>query len=332
MYGSSNGQGVQAVPFPGQTPPGSSRSLVNQPPSQPPSGLLPGAHNAPGAKRRFEGAFLATESAGLILVPTLAFGLVVTLFMNVYYKAAHVVMFLLFVGIGVCVVQVLKTLRERVSQYEAPNTFGRYVSMLTLAAIVLAWPIGMHVYQDYVRQYWYVRNSNIFTNVLPSEAAAGYRDAGKLLFAEGTRVDVQKAVGYKDVDVYCVAPILDDMQADRVQFWAAGLNCCDQRGSFDCDDAWNPKAKGGITLKVDEDIFLKAVKQAQAQYNLASAEDIIFLRWVVDPEQVEQNYWNVARAWTIGSTVVFGAGTAVVVLALNFNLNSDLKDFVSRHQ
>ena len=30
------------------------------------------------------------------------------------------------------------------------------------------------------------------------------------MFAEEARLDVSRALGYKDVDVYCVAPVLDD--------------------------------------------------------------------------------------------------------------------------
>ena len=36
---------------------------------------------------------------------------------------------------------------------------------------------------------------------------------------------------------YCVAPILDPSSTTRVEFWAVGMDCCAERGDFQCGDA-----------------------------------------------------------------------------------------------
>ena len=48
----------------------------------------------------------------------------------------------------------------------------------------------------------------VFFDEVFSEAAA-HEDAGRITFAAGTMVDRTKAVGYNQVSIYCVAPIVD---------------------------------------------------------------------------------------------------------------------------
>ena len=49
--------------------------------------------------------------------------------------------------------------------------------------------------------YWLYHDSHAYANVLPSEPAAGYLDAGKLVFAEEAHIDARRGMGFKDRDV-----------------------------------------------------------------------------------------------------------------------------------
>lgn len=46
--------------------------------------------------------------------------------------------------------------------------------------------------------YWLYHDSHAYANVLPSEPAAGYLDAGKIVFAEEAHVDAGRGMGFKD--------------------------------------------------------------------------------------------------------------------------------------
>lgn len=139
-------------------------------------------------------------------------------------------------------------------------------------------------------------------------------------FADGTTLDMDKALGYKDVDTFCVAPIVDELGSPLVQFWAVGVNCCDARGGFECDDAWSPKARSGVVVHDDTGEYAAAIKMAQAAYSIASPEKYLLVRFVIDPETVEMNYWRVGVAFlfagTLVSAVIFGLGALGVNLLL----------------
>lgn len=180
---------------------------------------------------------------------------------------------------------------------------------LCLVAIVLATVFGSVAYRSFYSRYWLSHNSHAYANVLPSEAAGPYADAGKLIFSEDARLVVSKALGYKEGSVYCVAPIQDDSDS-TVQFWAAGLDCCGARGSFSCDDAWDIKAHSGVVL-MPEPGYVQAVHQAQAAFGLEAVKQPVFVRWVVNPEIVELKDFLFGNGLLVGVCIVF-----LVLLAL----------------
>jgi len=194
-----------------------------------------------------------------------------------------------------------------------------FTSALCLVALGTAAAVGLFTYSEFLGKYWDSRDSHAYANVLPSEDAAGYADAGKLVFAEEARLDVSRALGYKDVNVYCVAPILDDAPAKEVQFWAVGVDCCEQRGFFDCDDAWDSDAKSGVVvspLRHWHTQYALAVQQAEHTFELASAPEPVFVRWVVDPDRLTRNYFRFGMGILIVATVAHGVASCVVAYAL----------------
>merc|ERR1719473_98492 len=195
---------------------------------------------------------------------------------------------------------------------------GWYFSLALLCffACLTATVSGIYNYQQHFYPFWAYDENRAYSNVLPSEPAAAHGDAGKIIFANNARVDTTRAVGYKSGTVYCVAPIMDDTQTSRVEYWAAGVDCCMQRADFHCDDAWNNAARSGVVVIDQEDLFfpstnkrhayyMKAVKEAEAAYDIVSAEEPIFVRWVSDPQSFQDNFWRSGVGFLIASCCVY---------------------------
>jgi hypothetical protein len=189
-----------------------------------------------------------------------------------------------------------------------------FLGLLCIFAIVNACVCGGYNYWMHMFHYWSFDENRGYTNVLPTEPAEGKQDAGTIVFSNTARVDTTRAVGYRSGTTYCVAPIMDDAQLDRVEYWAAGTNCCEALGDFTCDDTWNPSAKSGVVILDMQpgDAYImsgessfgvslwapalpyyhKAAKQAEAHFSLTSAKHAIFVRWVADTQVVQDEFWH----------------------------------------
>jgi len=102
----------------------------------------------------------------------------------------------------------------------------------------------------------------------------------------------------KSGDLWCAAPIVSSANQEFSGFWAVGTNCCDARGGFVCDDAWSAEARSGMVVESDSRFeghdraqYLNAIRQAEVAFAIDSAEDPVLVRWVVDPEKVQNNLW-----------------------------------------
>lgn len=211
------------------------------------------------------------------------------------------------------------------------------LAIVCVCAVVNGSIVGMYNYWTNMYPYWSYYEHKTYTNVLPSESAIGHADAGQLVFADTARVDTTRALGYKTGTVFCVAPILGDRVVDHVEYWAAGIDCCNARGDFSCDDSWDPKAKSGLVLptfiggnvemtasdigakgkwwKTTRDKFIQAVKMAEASYDLKSAKNPLLVRWISKPQQFTDDLWRHGVGFVVGSisvyfliSIIFGAG------------------------
>jgi hypothetical protein len=186
------------------------------------------------------------------------------------------------------------------------------LGMLCLVAVLAGNICGMYNYSEYMLQYWAYNQNRSYTNVLPSEPAAAHADAGKIEFAASARIDTTKAVGYKSGETYCVAPVMDETQTSRVEYWAAGIGCCKQRADFSCDQAADPTAHSGVVIldsnsffTSSHDFFKLAVKQAEAQYDIVSAPEPLFVRWVAKPEEIQDMFYTYGIGYLLVSVFVY---------------------------
>jgi len=250
------------------------------------------------------------ELAVLVSLPWLVCVLMSFLFASTYHSMPLTVWVIALTLLTVCIWHARHDAQHGVQEWHT------VLPLSCMAGVVVSSCLGLVAYKSFYSHYWLYRSSHSYVNVLPSEPAAGYLDAGKLVFADEARVDAKRGLGFKDRSVYCVAPIIDDSKPEKIQFWAAGQDCCSARGDFECDDAWDRKAHAGVVVRRAAPEYLQAVKQAKAVYGLSSPAEPIFVQWVVDPEKVELNYWLLGNGVLIGSCLVFLVLSGVVNVIL----------------
>lgn len=255
------------------------------------------------------GQFSRPELFALVLIPWSLFLLICLLFAFVYH-AVPALVWVIALFIALLCQSSLRVARKQVY----PSGF--YVSLLSAAALAASTFVGFVANDVAILQYWHYDAAFSYINVLPSEPAAGFTDAGKILFASEARLDKARTMGFKDRSVFCVAPVVGDDSVGHISFWAVGTNCCSMRSNFNCDDAWNPKARSGLVVDDishfwgnERDQYMKSVRQAEAAYSINSVEEPIFVRWVQDPERFQHNYW------AIGVGILVAASTAHLVFS-----------------
>jgi hypothetical protein len=182
------------------------------------------------------------------------------------------------------------------------NDFGRAVyGILFLIATVTACLAGFENYSHRLFHYWSANEGRQYTNVRSDSLAAAHADAGVLVFTDEAVVDTTKTIGYKSGETYCVAPISrkDQSHASVIQYWAAGVDCCNGRGFFSCDDATDKAAKSGLVIreqassiffKSELDYYMHAVEMSTEVYGLTAAKELFFVRWTTDVDAKAETY------------------------------------------
>lgn len=176
------------------------------------------------------------------------------------------------------------------------------VGLLCIVACVASLILGLYGQSHFLRHYWEVGQGASYFNVLPTDSAGSRPDATALVFANGTRVDAARTYGYLDVtgrnhgNVYCIAPISAGADEDegRIQYFAAGVNCCYQRSAFDCEESSVPGARSGVVLNRGEDADegLKAAVQAALHaYSMQASQDYVLVAWVNEPVEWRNRMW-----------------------------------------
>jgi len=259
-----------------------------------------------------------------------AFAVVCLLFGFSYHDSETEVWSLVLLGAGVLIIVIGTQWRQR--NYNPTAHASVIIAGWLLASLMMGTLVGLFSYDCCIGEYWLSQRLEARQNVLPSEPAGAYANAGEIVFADEARVDASKSVGFKDTDIYCVAPVASDAPLDTVQFWAAGINCCGARGSFACDDAWNPKAHAGVVINnisnvlMRSDIrgkYLQAIKLAEVTYAIASAQEPIFVRWVANPDQVQLNVWRAGLGILLASIIIAALFCILQAWAMSMILNKN---------
>mmetsp|Transcript_6386 Transcript_6386/g.15431 ORF Transcript_6386/g.15431 Transcript_6386/m.15431 type:complete len:310 (+) Transcript_6386:132-1061(+) len=224
------------------------------------------------------------------LVPTAVFFVTMVLWTYLFFWSPTLCVFFTALGVVVFILFLVPAMRRARGEILLP------LGITCLPAILLGSFVGLYLYDSYAIFPYFYSNSRVYTNVSPTESAAAVGDGGKLVFSAESYVDVDSGVSYnaENGNVYCVAPIHDNAQIDRVQFWAAGINCCKtavgENATFQCDSAHDNSAHGGIVVFDNNGYFeearykyyQRARDKAEATYSLNSVTRPLYVRWVKD--------------------------------------------------
>jgi len=178
-------------------------------------------------------------------------------------------------------------------QKQDPTWYKFSMAMLTLA-VVMAGVVGDANFWYNMQPFYDIENLNTYPNVNPAkEKGQQLMDAGRVYFANDARLDDKYAMGFKNLDLYCVAPIVvGSDQLASYDFWAVGLNCCSGVASdFRCGEFNNPHARSGLRLMRDDQrpFFRLAVQQAEAAYSIKATHPLFFY-WMQDPVAEMNSY------------------------------------------
>lgn len=79
--------------------------------------------------------------------------------------------------------------------------------------------------------------------------------------------------------------------SQTVDFWAVGVDCCDNSRKFECGPVSDPLAKAGLRLLRDDQrpFFRMAVEQWSAEFKLPVRHPLFFY-WVKDPQKAVESY------------------------------------------
>eukprot|EP00971_Amphidinium_carterae_P319764 6355726-Amphidinium_carterae.1 len=134
-------------------------------------------------------------------------------------------------------------------QPRTPKTWSSFIAVSCLVGWALGLAVGDFIYGVHTRRGYEMQTLNTYPNVDPSEKSGQeVMDAGRIIFQVGTRLDLKRSMGFKNGQVYCVAPIVTPgKEPFSYDFWAVGTDCCSGLVSdFHCGEDSNPKASAGV--------------------------------------------------------------------------------------
>lgn len=196
----------------------------------------------------------------------------------------------------------------------------KYHGIAFFWAVFWAFVIGNYGFWKYSEKYYDYETLNVYTDVNPAkEKGQMLMDSGRVYFTHETRVGTEFSMGFKNRDVYCVAPIIKgEERRETYDFWTVGINCCDHPpGKFQCGQANNPLARSAIRQLGDDDreMYRLAVQQAEAAYGLKATHPVFFY-WVADPvHEIDMYYVWTWRIFIYGIAGYFCINLFFVVAA-----------------
>lgn len=173
-----------------------------------------------------------------------------------------------------------------------PTWFGPLFVMCLLCWI-FGLVIGNSNFASNMGPYYNLKSFQAYPDVQPGATSGrAVLDGGIFIFTPTASPDVSKAISFKNVDTYCVAPVTkNDDPVVAYDFWAVGKNCCTmtEKGSvqFDCVENGSLGTNGMGGLRVINDdaalpYYTLALQQAKERYKIA-VNTPIFMEWVQDP-------------------------------------------------
>jgi hypothetical protein len=246
-----------------------------------------------------------------IVTPWLLFTAMLYLMISKFhYQHPKLTWLLILLGCGFPLVAGILARFEEKRRFPEPRpVWYKYHFLAYLVAAVSAVALGDYLFWRYAERYYDFMTLNVYNNINPAkEKGQMLMDAGRVYWTQGSHVAAHLSMGFKNKDIYCVAPIAKgDEQQPNYDFWAVGINCCNNPpNNFACGEANNPDARSAIRQMTREDrqFYRLAVQQAEAAYGLKALHPVFF-HWVTDPVQEVNNYMIDAIRKFVWSSISF---------------------------
>jgi hypothetical protein len=193
------------------------------------------------------------------------------------------------------------SIRAKLKQDESREPTWFVFLFVTMAiALICGVVFGNMTFWSFMQKYYDYKSLNDYQLVdVARTRGEQLMDAGSVSFTQGSGLDLRKSMGFKNLDVYCVAPITVTnanfmrTELNNYDFWAVGTNCCSgDYTDFHCGEFDNPKARSGVRLLEDESraFYRLAVQQAESVYHV-KANHPLFFYWAEEPS-VEIESWR----------------------------------------
>ncbi|CAJ1357857.1 unnamed protein product [Effrenium voratum] len=201
-----------------------------------------------------------------------------------------------------------------------PMWYSFFAASLTFATLLGAF-VGDYLYAGMMEASFDFQNLGSYPAVDPSrQKGQQLMDAGRVYFASGSKLDLAKSMSFQNFEEYCVVPIVKgDDELASYDFWAVGVNCCDQRDAvFRCGEFGNTHARSGLRYMEEgnRQYFRLAVQQAEAAFGI-KANHPLFFTWTQDPLALVTAKVDTAwRLYGVGVGVHFFTNLFVVIVAL----------------
>jgi len=186
-----------------------------------------------------------------------------------------------------------------------------FLFVTMLLAYIFAFCLGFVNYWNNMLPYLDMQSLSVHPAVdLNTMTSQQLMDVGRVTFTEGTKLDSKRSIGFKNVDRYCVAPIVPPggKKLETYDFWAIGLNCCSgNTADFHCGEFDNPNARSGLRLmRADQRGFYRlAVQQAEATYGI-QAKHPLFFYWMQNAvSELESYRGDAIRYFLLGLASTF---------------------------
>eukprot|EP00405_Crypthecodinium_cohnii_P059534 CAMPEP_0206634592 /NCGR_PEP_ID=MMETSP0325_2-20121206/70122_1 /ASSEMBLY_ACC=CAM_ASM_000347 /TAXON_ID=2866 /ORGANISM="Crypthecodinium cohnii, Strain Seligo" /LENGTH=724 /DNA_ID=CAMNT_0054160395 /DNA_START=159 /DNA_END=2333 /DNA_ORIENTATION=- len=185
-----------------------------------------------------------------------------------------------------------------------PGSGQLWLGVWCSASLFMAVCFGRLLSEDMVGPYRSVHSGARLRTVDPTVAPETAMDldfenlnktATSLEFSELSVVDDARTIGYvTHGHIYCVAPVVSPQAPDlRIQYWAVGTDCCEQRTNFDCGSARMPwLSRQAVSYpSLEDNHYRKAIAMAAAVHGTRSSDELRLVHFVPDIDR-EVSAWR----------------------------------------
>lgn len=236
----------------------------------------------------------------------------------------HALMSWFIVLLGFCLVVIFgaiarSALQRRFLSGARDPTWSTFIFLTVAFGWLLGTVLGYLNYSLYMHPYYDVASLEMYPNVDPAKAAGlQFMDAGRIVFTKDSHLDFKLSYGFKNDQLYCVAPITSiEGYLASYDFWAVGIDCCNgTKPGFTCGEARNPAAHSAMRLLDDGNTqyYRLAIEQLQLLHGIQTIHPLFF-EWTLDPITGVNNLQDVGfKNFLLGTLSFFALQLFLVML------------------